>query len=370
MRTYKKTAVMLAAAILLTTAVGCGNSKTGGKQQQTTIAPDLTEKKTEAVINAGKLVGRNERYEMALPDETWKIEQQKEDYVTLTSGKNQLTVQYMTGDEADDLDFYYAAGEYDADREDAEDYDKYDLTYFKDCSINGDMDGFISVLSAKDGSADVKGYAAFGFPNTMDSYVVYTVPFELTEVNDTTVESVVRAVESFTTLRSAAGVLNPGEESGDNRVTLDSANKYEDAAGRFELTLPEGEWAAEESKEGIVTLTNNGQKFTISVAEGEEAVNTVIPSSYPEWEENLAPQSESEGDTHTVPYFSINPAQENCMYMVEFYDEYVEDAKYIMERRMRKNGVVYIVRAEYTKDAAEADVEQGMLAVESFVALK
>ena len=388
MRKYKKTAVLMAAAVMAAAAMS-GCSKNGGnggsdssstaqtqttqkpEKEETTFAPDLEEKQEDAMISGTKLVGKNERYQMNLPDATWKIDQQSEDKVVLSSGANTMTIQYLVGNAADDVELFYTTGEFEVYKEEEESLQDYDLTYFNPCVIEGQMDGYVAAATAnsEDVSVKAKAFAGFGFPNTSDSYVVYTIEAQLAELNDTTIRSVAEAMESFTALRSISSVVTP-DEADNAAAKVELGSKYADAEGRFELTLPQGEWSADESVEGTVTLTSEGQKITVSVVSGDSAANTIIPVSYQEWNEKLAPESESGDDEQVCVAFFADPAQEICTYEMEYHDEYVVDVQYTKESRIRKDGTMYIVRAEYTKDADSSAVEQGMACVDSFTILK
>lgn len=388
MRTYKRTAALAAAVMMAAAAMtGCGrnsgNSGSNGsaaqtqgtqkaEKEETTFAPDLEEKQEDAVINGTKLVGKNERYQMNLPDGTWKIDRQSEEEVVLSSGANTMTIQYLTGNAADDVELFYTTGEFEVYKEEEESLQKYDLTYFNPCMIEGEMDGYVAAVTADsdDASVKAKAFAGFGFPNTSDSYVVYTVQADLHQLDDSTIRSVTKAMESFTALRSISSVVSPDEADSSTSGEVALGNKYADAEGRFELTLPQGEWSADESVEGTVTLTNGAQKITVSVASGESAANVVIPVSYSEWNEKLAPESESGDDEQVCVAFFADAAQEICTYEIEYHDEYAVDVKYTKESRIRRDGTVYTVRAEYTKDAEESALEQGMASVDSFTVLK
>ncbi|MDO4296773.1 MAG: hypothetical protein Q4D90_11530 [bacterium] len=383
MRKYRKAALVLAAMVMGTTAIGCGSSSTNATgstqtgtqeagsetteketEEETTMAPDMTETNTEAVIEGGKLVGINERYQMPLSDDSWKIDSQSEERVELSSGSNKITLQYLIGSAADDVDMFYSAGEYEAYRQETEELQNTKLVYYKDCAISGEMDGYVAAVTEE---SQAKISAAFGFPNTSESYVVYTVNAELSGVDEDTVQSVAEAVSQFTALRSASSVQTPQEADGSSTEDADGlSNTYTDTNGRFELALPDGDWAADESTAGTVVLSNNGQKITVSIAEGDAAAAVLIPSSYEEFYANLIPESESGADEQEVLEFKANASEESCSYELRYYDEYVTDVKYVKESRIRKDGTVYTVRAEYTKDADEATVEQGMRAVDTF----
>lgn len=388
MKKYKKPAILFAAAMMGIVAVGCGKSTdtsaTGAQtatsdskqesqketEEPTTFAPDLEETDVEAVVSGDVLVGKNERYQMPLAGGSWKIDSQSEEKVELSSGSNKMTIQYLTGDAADEIDIFYNAGEFEAYRQETEDIQNYHLVYYKDCAIEGEMDGYVVAVSESGNSVHAKVSGAFGFPNTSDSYVMYTVDAELSDIDDTTIQAVAEAVSQFTALRSMSSVQTPEEAAGADSNTVNLTNKYADAEGRFEIALPEGEWTADESTAGTVSLTNNGQKITISVAEGESASSVLIPQSYEEFATNLIPESESGADEQEILDFHADAAQGTCVYEMHYFDEYVTSAQYIKESRIRKDGVVYTVRAEYTKDADATAVEQGMQAVESFQILK
>lgn len=379
MRKYKKTAV-LAAAMLMAMAVvsGCGGSKdkpesneateSTKEQESTTIAPDLTEKETDAAVHGNMLIGKNERYQMPLPDDSWKIETQSEESVKLVSGGNSITVQYLTGSAADEVDIFYNVGEYEAYRQETEELQNDQLVYYQDCAIDGEMDGYVASVENKEEN-NAKVSAAFGFPNTSGSYVMYTVNADLSNLQDDTVMVVSNAISKFTALRSTSAVKTPNEEeSVETAEKMELPNQYTDTQGRFEIALPQGEWFADESTEGTVVLENNGQKITISMA--QEGTDVLIPASYEEFYNNLIPESESGADELEVLNFCIDDSKKSFRYEYQYFDEYATSVQAVKEVRSSQNGMVYTVRAEYTKDVDPAMAEQEFYAVDTFVVLQ
>lgn len=380
MRKYKKTAILAAVMVMGMAAIsGCGGSKektessevteTSKEQETTTIAPDLTEKETEAVVRGTMLIGKNERYQMPLPNDDWKIETQSEESVKLVSGKNNITVQYLTGNAADEVDIFYNVGEYEAYRQETEELHNYKLIYYKNCAIGGEMDGYMASVEDEDGN-NAKVSAAFGFPNTSGSYVMYTINADLSNLQDDTLMSVSNTISKFTALRSTSTVKDPEEaaESAETVEKMELPNQYADTQGRFEIALPEGEWLADESVEGTVILENNGQKITISIA--QEGADVLIPTSYEEFYNNLIPESESGADELEVLNFCVDESEKSCIYEYEYFDEYATSVKGVKEIRKNENGIVYTVRAEYTKDVDPAMAEQEFYAVDTFTILQ